>query len=607
MTNPDSEHSITKIIEGFEKSTLGMTSSPSTNLEIALDIIQESATSRAVGQMVFVFQEEDGREVLLLGQIVEVTTKNRWHEDMAFKGVIKRHKRLPNLSGSADNRLAMLSVQSSFDFQNDEPVSHILGVSPSTGLDAYKMTNEVMQKLVAHHGLAITYIGKVYGTDVHLPMWFKHFDKDEADNELGIPGLGAGDTYHVGVFGKTGSGKTVTAAFMLLAYAKNKANINILVLDPQSQFTHDRELLPDEVNFQEEIKKTGMEYKKFNLVNDVALRPDDLHLLGRLLMSNKFFEETFGPFYSPGKEEDMRDCIIDYLEGRSNEPRFSIASPKGDLLSEMLKAFSKEGEQNKYVKRVYGSKTTQQRLAGKIETVIASIDRYRERWDEVLELFDEEKEITIDALVEEIVSDIKGKFIVLDMGPRQGELENENMQAVFLNVIERRIAYRGSILYSKGKRANCLIVMDEAHRYVDRKSADKMVSGVSNQIIDSVRTTRKYGIGHMFITQSLESLDDEIVKQMRLFAFGHGLTTGGELRKVGEIINNPAALGLYKSFIDPGNRKQYPFMFFGPMSPLSATGAPVFVEIYTRFQDYKTQNGMASPQPDGQSWSASDV
>ena len=531
MTNPDSEHSITKIIEGFEKSTLGMTSSPSTNLEIALDIIQESATSRAVGQMVFVFQEEDGREVLLLGQIVEVTTKNRWHEDMAFKGVIKRHKRLPNLSGSADNRLATLSVQSSFDFQNNVPVSHILGVSPSTGRDAYKMTNEVMQKLMTHHGLAITYIGKVYGTDVHLPMWFKHFDKDEADNELGIPGLGAGDTYHVGVFGKTGSGKTVTAAFMLLAYAKNKANMNILVLDPQSQFTHDRELLPDGKSFQEEIESAGMKYQTYNLVNDIALPKDDLYLLGRLLMSNKFVEETFGKFYVPEKAEDMRDCIISYLEGRSIKSTFSIAHNQKALLGEMLEAFSKDGAENKYVKRVYGTSPTRQRLADQIERVTGSIDKYRKRWDEVLELFGTAKKITIDELVEKIVSEAKGEFIVLDMGPRKGRLENENMQAVFLDVIESQIAHRGSILYSNGSRANCLIVMDEAHRYVDRKSAHKTVSGVSNQIIDSVRTTRKYGIGHMFITQSLESLDDEIVKQMRLFAFGHGLTTGGELRK----------------------------------------------------------------------------
>lgn len=586
----NSKQPISEIIKGIKQETLGITSSPSTNLEIMLDIVEESKTGRAVGQMVFVLQEEDGRDILSLGQIVEVTTKNRWHEDLSFKGVIKRHRKLPNLSGHADNRLAKLSVQSSFDCNDDRPISHILGISPSTGLVASKMTNDVMSELVTHYGQSLSYIGRVYGTDINIPMWFKHFDRDDADQGAGIEYLGAGDTYHIGVFGKTGSGKTVTSAFMLLAYAKNKANMNILVLDPQSQFTHDKELLPDGVKLCEKIEAVGMRYSSYNLVNDIALPKDDFILFGRLLMSNGFVQKAFGPFYQDEKEENMRDCIVSYLEGRGNQPRFSIAEESSKLLEEMIAAFSKEGADNKYVKRVYGTKGTRERLAEKIEEVGSRLNLYQGKWNEILSLFSEDREITVDALVEKVVSTKKGHFIVLDMGPRKGELENENMQALFLDVIERKIVEQGSELYSNGKRANCLIVMDEAHRYVDRKSADPTVRDLSGRIIDAVRTTRKYGIGHMFITQSLESLDDEIIKQMRIFAFGHGLTTGSELRKVGEIINNPAALGLYKSFIDPGNRKQFPFMFFGPMSPLSATGAPLFTEIYTNFEGYEKNN-----------------
>ena len=51
---------------------------------------------------------------LSLGQITEIETKNRWHEEPSFKGIIKRHGKLPNLSGIADNRIAILNVQSSF-------------------------------------------------------------------------------------------------------------------------------------------------------------------------------------------------------------------------------------------------------------------------------------------------------------------------------------------------------------------------------------------------------------------------------------------------------------------------------------------------------------
>ena len=145
-------------------------------------------------------------------------------------------------------------------------------------------------------------------------------------------------------------------------------------------------------------------------------------------------------------------------------------------------------------------------------------------------------------------------------------------------------------MYAQGTSANCLIVMDEAHRFVSKNSPDVRVKQLTKEIVDAVRTTRKYGIGHMFITQSLESLDDEIIKQMRIFAFGHGLTMGAELRKVREIVNNKAAVELYASFIDPSNSGKFPFMFFGPVSPFSATGSPLFVEIYTDYGEYVNNN-----------------
>src|SRR5690606_8478771 len=96
-------------------------------------------------------------------------------------------------------------------------------------------------------------------------------------------------------------------------------------------------------------------------------------------------------------------------------------------------------------------------------------------------------------------------------------------------------------------------------------TSDERVKELTREIIASVRTTRKYGIGYMFITQTIESLDDEILKQMRVFAFGYGLTTGQELHRISNLINSPSALQLYKSFIDPSSNHKYPFMFFGPV------------------------------------------
>ena len=129
--------------------------------------------------------------------------------------------------------------------------------------------------------------------------------------------------------------------------------------------------------------------------------------------------------------------------------------------------------------------------------------------------------------------------------------------------------------------------MDEAHRFISKDSLDERIKELTRSIVGSVRTTRKYGIGYMFITQTIESLDEEILRQMRIFAFGYGLTSGQELRKVSEVVNNNSAIQLYKSFIDPSSNHKFPFMFFGPVSPLSFTGSPLFLEVYTDFSNFK--------------------
>src|SRR6185369_2737757 len=115
-----------------------------------------------------------------------------------------------------------------------------------------------------------------------------------------------------------------------------------------------------------------------------------------------------------------------------------------------------------------------------------------------------------------------------------------------------------------GKKANCLVVMDEAQKFISTDTTDVRIKELTKEIVGSVKTTRKYGIGYMFITQTIESLDEEILRQMRIFSFGYGLTSGQEIRKVGDVINNTAAIQLYKSFIDPSSNGKFPFMFFGP-------------------------------------------
>ena len=572
---------------------LGVTSSPSDTIEITIDIREENKLRRTLGQMVFIKINEDGRDILVMGQIIKIETKNRWHEDQAFKGIIKRYGQLPHLSGNADNRIATISVQACYDLHTNEPDGYVLGTSPSTGERVEVMTNDVMGLLMAHYRDDITYLGKFYNTDVDAPFWFKHFGKDDVEHNE----AGAGDAYHIGVFGKTGSGKSNTAASILLGYAKNSHNMNILILDPQSQFYSNNDLLPgDSRSFEAEVREAGMEFDRYHILKDVFLPGDMFGLFGQLLVGTQFIQAAFGPFFQDEKIDAVKDEIVNYLMGRANQPSFSLNKVESrTLLTEMLENFQKreksdkknaDPEWSKFVFNVYGTRGTRDRLQERVDLVYSTLDNHAkviERWDKTVNLFqqqtpDGQNKLAVTELVEKMVNG-RGNMVVLSLLDEAVSDLTENLQAVFINIIEQRIVTEGAKLYGKG-RANCMIVMDEAHRFISQETNDPRVRELTREIIASVRTTRKYGIGYMFITQTIESLDEEILKQMRIFAFGYGLTSGSEIRRIRDYINNDSAIQLYRSFIDPSSNHKYPFMFFGPVSPLSFTGSPLFVNMY---------------------------
>jgi len=597
-----------EVIKAQGESALGITGSPSNTLDITIDITEESKSERTLGQMAYAVLEEDGESVLVIGQIIEIQTKNRWHEDPSFKGVIKRHGRLPHLSGTADNRIATISVQACYNLGKSAPESYILGTSPSTGEKIHKMNNEVMTALMKSHEKDITYLGKVYGTNVDLPLWFKHFDKTDTKNQE----AGAGDAFHIGVFGKTGSGKTVTAAYMLAGYAKNKNNMNILVMDPQGQFYNDTELLPEGQKLEDTIKKSGMKYHKFRIIEDLYLPNQAYDLFASLLQKSGFIKRSFNILSD--REVNAADAIAIYLHNLSTASKGSQGNlgtlwdddKSFALMKNILKKFTEveevenpktkkiEIKYNKYIDVIYSQSARKDQLIEKIESILLDEGHLKEihdkYWKPVAMLFTEKRsdksnKIKISEVIDLVTTGgNKGNFVILDMSEKGGTAINENIQAMFVKLIENNIKVKGEKFYTSGEKVNCLIVMDEAHRFISRDSDDPQILELTTEIIDSVRTTRKYGIGYMFITQTLESLDKEIIQQMRIFAFGYGLTAGAELKKISELVNNDSAIQLYRSFIDPSSNttnKKFPFMFFGPVSPLSFTGSPLFLEVYT--------------------------
>lgn len=103
--------------------------------------------------------------------------------------------------------------------------------------------------------------------------------------------------------------------------------------------------------------------------------------------------------------------------------------------------------------------------------------------------------------------------------------------------------------------------------------------------IDAVQTTRKYGLGWMFLSTSLSTLHRDIYHENRISFYGFGLTSSAEIGSLREIVPDKESLGLYQSFRDPhsatdAKSRVYSFMSIGPVSPLAFSGRPMFLTAY---------------------------
>ncbi|MFX1504165.1 MAG: ATPase, partial [Promethearchaeota archaeon] len=175
-------------------------------------------------------------------------------------------------------------------------------------------------------------------------------------------------------------------------------------------------------------------------------------------------------------------------------------------------------------------------------------------------------------------------LVIIDLSSREKPEDivwNDEIQLIAIHQFLSKITIQAEKKFKQGGNINSLVVVDEAHRLAPRgKIENENITRIRTAFIDAIRTTRKFGLGWMFISQTLSSIHTEIINQIRVFTFGFGLGWGNELRALREIIGgNKEAIRLYQTFKDPQSglgEQEYPFMTIGPISPLSFSGTPLF-------------------------------
>lgn len=575
-----SNQTLSQLVDQAER--IGVIGSPSSTTELALDVLASAVDKKLVGELALFRYIQDGLDHYALGQITEITLRNTWHEDSTMRSLIRQRGTVDAVSERQDTHQGEMIVSAVFSDQNGQYRPSNLGTVPATGTYTQLVDDPVLDTLLKPYKEQISYLGHVYGSKPKLPLWFKHFDTG-AD--------GAGEAYHLGIFGKTGSGKSVLAKMIMLAYARYK-EMGILVIDPQGEFSQDAAGTGALGNFQlpvQEILRSLNKTTKVIGVQNLVL--DRWELFAQILYESAFFENLSVP------KGENREIAANLL--RDNLPKKNVTLTDLHKQESFDKAWSLLGQED-IQKIFYRSASSRDRFDSVYQD--ANPDEfYNDIWEPIARLFDKSRieAQTVESILHSLFNGQDKPLIIVDLriNEETGVFWNDTIQALVIKRLLEGIRLSAEHAYAEKQNLNTLVLMDEAHRLAPAENPDNdTMKQVRNIFIDSVRTTRKYGVGWMFISQTLSSLHREIAQQLRIYFFGFGLSMGTEFQALRNLVGGRSkALDLYQLFRDPQSAfdiasREYSFMTIGPVSPLSFAGTPLFLSAFTNPTEFLDAN-----------------
>ncbi len=581
-----------KDLDGIVDQTerLGVVGSPSSTAELALDILGSAVTRKLVGELALFRFSQDTSPHYALGQITEIQLRNIWHEDPTIRSLIRQRGRVDAVSERQDTHLGQMVISAVFrkgGAAGYEP--SILGTVPATGTPIHLVSDPVLGELLRPYRDQIFFLGHVYGSKPKLPLWFKHFDRGPD---------GAGEAYHLGIFGKTGSGKSVLAKMILLAYARYP-KMALLVIDPQGEFARDMPSGGKTGEFALQVGDVARKLGKKPVVLTVKnLVLDRWELFEQILFESLFFERLTIP---KGENRELACGILaDKLQKAKVNLKDLHQRASFDRAWQLL--------QDEKVQRIfYRTEASRARFNDALHDADPG-EFFADYWGPVAELFREDRQgaKSIDKALSWLL-DMKAPnrpILVVDLSKEQaqGLFWNDKIQSLVIKRLLDGLSQTAEYFYKENQSLNALVVIDEAHRLAPRELPGNgdAARGVRNVLIDAARTTRKYGLGWLFISQTLSSLHPEILQQLRILFFGFGLGLGQEFQSLRQLVGSSGtALDLYQLFRDPHSAfdtksRQYSFMTIGPVSPLSFSGSPLFLNAFNTVDAFLDANDLST-------------
>src|SRR6266705_426922 len=314
-----------------------------------------------------------------------------------MRGLIRQKGRVDPITERQDTHNATMLVSSVFGKTANGFEPSMLGTVPATGTSIKLVNEQIMHDLLADYADELFYLGKAYGSSVHLPMWFKHFGFEEG---------GAGEAYHIGVFGKTGSGKSVLSKMVMLGYARNP-QMTIFVLDPQGEFSR----LKNESQVADIlINKLRKEVKVYDL-HTLVLSGNELFI--RILILSGFLDRL--AIFSDDNKDRASDQLDLILRGKvPTLEGLGPVKPWDFHKRETFKMVYGALQQPDVLSSIYTGEEYQERIKSKLLTL--GFEFLYEHWSSVARLFaydGKQEAVEIKKLTKSVTAEAKGQVIII--------------------------------------------------------------------------------------------------------------------------------------------------------------------------------------------------
>ena len=373
--------------------------------------------------------------------------------------------------------------------------------------------------------------------------------------------------------------------------------MGILILDPQSEFTKNALARGSsfDFDFHEILEQTSG--GRFDRRRD-CIKLDQLQLEGSEMFVQVLVEKGFFRLLglSGQKAAEAIDYVTRFLEDLKSRKLWNT-SMDWNAINNLRVTISGQSDGQTTSQQQWQSQlsfadlfTSEAANAYAVSSRASYAKKFRDAWhkqshlerlwQETVELFSAQgsqgqARLRLGRVLEDAV--LHGHIRILDLNPETIDM-SEGFKLYLIDFVFKKLRQLSHIYYRLNQTGNCLIVIDEAGRYIAQDTGnDVMLREVCKKLVFSVKEMRKMRCGFLFITQTTTEIQKDILRNLHFRIYGVGLGIGADVDNI-RSLEGDNAFEIYRTLPDPRLSGKFSFMVAGRLLALGSSGRPMVIE-----------------------------